>query len=280
MARTIQEIQDGMIATIQSDSTLQNLSSTSSTALWRLITRVVATAIAAFENILDIFKSEINESIATLKPHGLRWYRQKALDFQLGYDLPEDATEYDNTGLDEDEVGDAQVVEYAAVTDLNGTLIVKVNQEVGAAPSPLSSAAYDAFEEYINEVKDAGVEIIVLSTDADSVKITVDVYYDPQILNSSGQRVDGSDNTPIQNAITEYLKEIPYDGKFVKSHLVDHLQQQEGVFVPAVRQVLAARYGNTSFTNVDVTYSPYSGFLKIYDENSDLVLNFIEQSNV
>lgn len=273
MARTIQEIEDEQLTTIANDATLSEMSSNSATALYRLFARVVAKAIATLENLFDLFRAEVDADLAAQKAHTLRWYREKALAFQLGYDLVEGEDYYDNTGEDPDQVADAKIVEYAAVVENDGELVIKVNQD-SAGPAPLGASDYDAFVAYIAEIKDAGVKVEVRNANPDRLKLTIDVYYDPTILDSTGARLDGADSAPAETAIDAFLRSIPFNGRFVKSHLVDALQLVEGISVPVARNCQAARFDSGSFVAVDVDYDPFSGFLKIYSPG-DLVLNYI-----
>lgn len=59
MARTINEIQTGINTALEAGTEVKL--STSKVAEWRLWTWIVATAIQAFEVILDLFKKEVQE---------------------------------------------------------------------------------------------------------------------------------------------------------------------------------------------------------------------------
>lgn len=275
MARTIAEIQAQIIADVQSDTTLSGLSSTSATAIWRLWTYVVASAIWALEVLFDAFKIEITDLVAAQKPHTLRWYQGKALNFQYGGTLIPGEDEYDNTGLDPDEVTDQKIIAQAAAVEQSGTLVIKVAQEIGGQLTPLNSTENDAVVAYFAEIKDAGVSLQVRSVAADRLKIEVDVYYKATVLSNTGARLDGTNATPVQSAAKAFLRSLPFDGEFVKAHLTDALQAVDGVVVPEIRVCQARRDDDPSFSSVDVFYTPYSGFLKFYTENTDLVLNFI-----
>ncbi|RMF03587.1 MAG: nucleotidyltransferase [Bacteroidetes bacterium] len=274
MARTIAEIQTEIIGYIQGDANLSEASSTSATALWRLLAYVMARAIATFENLHDRFRTEVTNTVATLKPHTARWYRQKSLDFQLGYSLVEGGDYYDNTGENPEIVELSKIVAAAAVTEAEGELTVKVTKIEVAEFTPLIISEYNAFLDYMQQIKDAGVVLNVLSFPADRLELEVDVYYDPLILDDTGARLDGTDTNPVEDAILDWLKDQPFNGLFVKAHLVDAMQAVEGVFVPEVRRCLAARHDNDTAVNIDIEYQPASGFLRFYPE-APLVLNYI-----
>lgn len=275
MARSIATIQAEIIAEVQADTTLGALlTSTSVTAVWRLWTYVVAVAIWTLEVLFDTFQAEAAELVAAQKPHTLRWYRQKALDFQLGGTLIPGEDEYNNTGLTPDEVAAQKVVAQAAAVEATNLLIVKVAREVSGALQPLTSPQITACTAYMNEIKDAGVSLQVRSVNADHLRVEVDVYYDATVLASDGSRLDGTASTPIQDAVKAFLKNTPFDGVFVKAHLTDAIQAVQGVNVPEIRVCQARRDDDPTYSGVDIFYEPFSGFLKIYD-NADLVLTFI-----
>ena len=91
MARTIQEIQEEILNIKQSETVLDDLNSTSKVAIWRLWVYITAFVIHTLELIFDTHKSEVSQALKQLKPHTARWYRNKALAFQYGFDLLEDS---------------------------------------------------------------------------------------------------------------------------------------------------------------------------------------------
>lgn len=274
MARTIKEIQAEIIAAKEAQTSLSILSSTSATAIWRLWTYIVAVAIFSLETIFDIHKAEVNALILSSKPHTLRWYRQKALDFQFGSDLVYGEDYYDNSALTEDEVNAQKIVSEAAATETDNYVRVKVARELAGELEPVTNSQYNALDFYFSEIKDAGVKLELISQNGDKLKLAMDVYYNPLVLNSDGQRLDGADNEPVQKAIKNYLRNLRFDGEFVVASLVDYVQLVDGVEIPHVVSCQAAKYDNPAFTNVSVKYTPFAGYLRIFNPG-DLVLNFI-----
>lgn len=276
MARTIEQIQAEIIAAVANDATLApQLTSTSATAIWRLWTYIVAVSIWSLEVLFDAYRVEITDLVDAEKPHTLRWYQTKALAFQLGGTLYLSNDEYNNTGLSDEDIAAQKIVAQASVTEVDNVLFVKVQKETAGELEPLDVTETTAITAYLIEIKDAGVKMIVRSVPADRLKIEVDVYYDATILSPDGARLDGSDSTPVQDAAKEFLRALPFNGKYVKAHHTDALQAVDGVIVPEIRLCQARRDDDPSFANVDVFYEPYSGFLKFYDPETDLVLNFI-----
>lgn len=271
MARTTQQVQDIILDAIQDDENLAELNSSSTTALYRLFARVVAKGIVTLETLFDVFSAQVTTDLANQKAHTLQWYRNKALAFQLGYELQAGNDIYTVSGTAETIA--AQIIAYAAVVDQDGTLIVKANKEDGGSV-PLDAAEFAAFFDYMSDIKDAGVALLVRNVNPDRLKLIVDIYYDPTVISSNGARLDGQTATPVKDGVDGFLAAVPFDGRFVKSHLVDALQRVPGVKVPVVRSCQVARFDSASFSSVDVDYDPFAGFLRIY-EPADLVLNYI-----
>lgn len=279
MARTIDEIQQGMLDGIAADPVLSLVAtSTSKVSIFRLFTRIVATAIWTLEVLFDTLKAELNELLAALKPHTLRWYAGKAKAFQYGYDLAVDSDTYDNTGETEEDIDASLIVKYSAVTEGNdGKLRIKVATE-STDLEPLSAPQLEAFTEYMQRIKDAGVKLLIESNAADKLKLSLKIYYDPLILNGVGQRIDGSDLEPVQTAVKTYLKNLPFNGTFVLAFLVDALQLVDGVVIPHI-VTAEASYGAFDFSTINVQYLPDAGYLR-FENEEDLTIEFIPQSKL
>lgn len=275
MARTIKQIQDEIIAAKNANPALDSLNSGSATAIWRLWTYIIAVAIYTVEILWDTHRAEVEDLIARQKPHTLRWYQEKALAFQYGSDLPAGEDEYDNSLLTVTEVEDQQIVVAAAAVETQQDLLIKVVREDAGEMAPLTIDQYIAIESYFQEIKDAGVPLQIVSQDLDKLKLTLEVIYNAQVLNENGQRLDGSNNNPLKDAINAFLRGVPFNGRFVLAHLIDAMQAVDGVKIPTVLQCQAARFDNPNFTNVTVTYDPFSGAMRIYDYDTDVTVNWI-----
>lgn len=271
MARTIAEIQDAIIAEIQADSNLSGLTSVSSTAIWRLITRVVASAIFAFEVINDAFRLALLDEVNAMKPHTLRWYQEKAKAFQYGSDLPEGSDEYDNTALDDATVAAQKLVAAAAATEEGGKVKIKVAgvNNLTRQFVTLDTPVYNAFTSYMNEIRDAGVVLETLNILGDKLTIAATIYYDPLVLTSTGARADAASATPVQDAIKAYLKALPFNGMLIRSALFDVLQAVDGVYSPVLASVQAGKNDATALGEVQVQYLPFAGWFN----SSTLTIN-------
>lgn len=137
-----------------------------------------------------------------------------------------------------------------------------------------------AFKEYIAKIKDAGNQVYITSDDGDILKLNLNVYVDPlsiyidpkdieyyQLKSLSreltAQEVDKINNHgtvsdlngslildqslfPVLDSIKNHLKNIEFNGAFVKTYLVDDIQKAEGVKIPVLKNVKTSIAKNPS----------------------------------
>jgi hypothetical protein len=284
MARTIETIFQGIrtqaisLATAANNQELVDMyNNTSRVALWRLMFYALAFGIYVLETLFDNHRKDIDERIDQLAPHKRRWYAEKAKGFQYGCPLIPETDEYDNTALTDTQVQAAKIISHAAVVEQARGVRIKVAKTVGGDLGPLVLAELDAFKAYMEEIKAAGVPLNITSSPADDLKASLRIYYDPLVLNGQGARIDGTEPQPVQTALREYLKNLPFNGLFIPQYLVDQLQQVEGVRI-VKEDGWQARYGALRFESIDVEYLPDSGYLRIAD--ADLTIQFLPHASI
>ncbi len=234
--------------------TLLDADSDSKVAFWRLVVWVQAFSIWTLHKLFGIYKVEIEQRIAQSRVHTKDWYREQALNYQHGHDLGDSAV-YDNSGRTEAEVLAAKVIRHAAVIKVvingRGVLRLKIavenNGELEAAPE----AVKIGFTNYINRVADAGTSVIPTTRNHDDLKLEVDLYYDPTILDNQGKRLDGTNDTPVVQSINAFLKGIKFNGKFIVTAQTDDLQQVQGVVLPVIKRAWS-KFGNHTYTTTNV----------------------------
>jgi hypothetical protein len=271
MARTIQEIQNTIIASVQAEPVLAAiLTSTSKTAIWRLTTYIVAVCVWMLEKLFDTHKADVERYISNKSPHRELWYKDKALLFQFGYTLPPDTDIYETIDTD------AQIIKHAtaneAVTENDSVLTIKVAKDNAGSLAELSVEEKAAFTTYMQRIKDAGVKLRIVSQEADHLRLVLECHYDPLVLNSSGERLDGTNNTPVQDAINSYLEVLPFNGEFTIMALTDVLQIVDGIKIPQVLSA-EAKWGAFEWEIITAKYIPEAGWLKVYD--GDITINWI-----
>lgn len=272
MARSIQEIQELIYQAKTQESALNDLNSTSKVAIWRLWVYIIAVAIWSLEKLFDLHRADIDRRLLELKPHTARWYRNKALAFQYGFDLLPDNDKFNNAGRSEEQIEASKIVKYSAVVESpnEGRLIVKIAGEQGEQLQPITDAQKQAFEAYLQEIKDAGVRFSVVNYKPDILHLRMKIVYDPLMLDSNGQSITNAFK-PVERAIKDYLKNLPFNGELVLAHLIDALQHEEGVKIPHL--VLAqskninsgGEYG--AFETIEISKIPTAGYFTIDNFN-------------
>ena len=272
MARSIQDIQQLIYAQKAQEPALENLNSTSKVAIWRLWVYIISVAIWSLEKLFDLHRTDIDKRLTELKPHTARWYRSKALAFQYGYYLAHDSDKYNTQWLTEEQIEASKIIKYSAVVESKneGRLIVKIAGEQGDTLQPITDVQRKSFEAYLQEIKDAGVRLSVVNYQPDVLHLQMKIVYDPLVLDSNGQSITKA-TKPVEETIKSYLKRLPFNGELVLAHLIDALQQAEGVKIPHL--VLAQSKNITSsgeygaFETIEISKIPTAGYFTIDNYN-------------
>ena len=181
---------------------------------------------------------------------------------------------FDNGTATEAQIEASKIIKYAAITEATteSRLVLKIATEDNAGKlAPITSGQESAFIPYIEEIKDAGVAITVINYLPDILKLNLRIYYDPLVLTSTGVSIL-TGKKPVEDALNEFMKELPFNGELVLNSLIDKLQKTEGVKIPHLVQAASKwidtaldDYGN--FENISVKKIPVSGYFEI--ENFD-----------
>lgn len=223
---------------------------------------VFAVAVWTLEQLMGLHEAEVSEQIARLEPHTLRWYVGKSKTFMYGQKLNENRDDYDLTGLTEEEIDARRVVKYAVATESNTVVYLKVARRLDGNPEPLTEGQLQAFRSYVDEIKDAGVAVVVRSEPADAICVVVVVYYDPTILSGDGVRLsDGA--RVVEGAVQGVITELPFDGVYRNSDLLHSLQSVEGVEVVDIVNVEVRPARQEEWVKVVGYNRPYSGYYSL-----------------
>jgi hypothetical protein len=288
MARTLDEIFTAIKESYVAERAAAGLVA-DDPALWskvnlkRLIFYVVAFACFVQEQIFEKQRDETNADLANLRPPTVGWYAGKCLAYQHGFPLYPDSDVFDNTGYTDAEIEASKVIKYAAVqrqADSGGFVLflrIKLCGESGNELAQLSNEIIDGFNEYLERFIPAGDNVQVLTKPADKIKMQWQVYYNPGILKADGSRLDGTDATPVKDAILAYLKTgMPFDGKYSITAHVDAVQKVAGVITPRVL-ACSASYDALPFVTISEYYQPDGGWLRFDDVDTDLEIEFISE---
>lgn len=292
---TINDIQEEILTTIAASAelpaievlteneqqTLGNVTSESRVGILRKIIYVVATAIWAVRQFFAIYTTDLEERIAASKPFTYKWYVATARAYQHGFTL-DDFGDYINGTATDVQIAASKIVAQVAFERVTiqgyGVLRCKVAKEVSGNLVPLSVNELQGFNVYMNRKTAFGLRVIGISRAHDSLVLSLRVWYDPLILNSNGERKDGTANTPIIDAVKAYLKSLTFNGELVLTHLTDALQKVDGVKIPKILTAqnswsgLSMESQLTEYIGpIEETRVAYSGYMRL-----DTVLTTIE----
>ncbi len=245
MARTIQEIYDQMAlekseigqlrelvtrndspnSVLDDHQTLLNdLTSTSKVAIWRLFMWIISVAIWIHETLWDLFRKEVEDKIDNDRTHVAKWYQKQSLKFQYGDELVWKDNLFQYETYNEEKL----IVKHAAVEERNGFVIIKVATEKNGEKRKLDyepdTNHVQAFKHYWEKHKDAGVRINVISANPDLLKLKYKIHYDPMVMKPDGTLISNPDSRPVDDAINAYLDHLEFDGYFNLTKCEDYIQ--------------------------------------------------------
>ena len=215
MARTVDEIATSIINQLPSD---WNLTS-SSAAVWRVIVYAIATVINIFEQIMDAFKSDIEQKIDAKRIGSKDWYEQKAREFQLGDSLqfnPDGTVSYPTI------VPQKQIIAFATMTEGDDAATLKV-AKLGSDGqlAPLSDVELLQFQNYIELIKIVGTKINIVSLPPDIITMTATVYYNP--IYTQGEVQDALDSALLDFQLQNT------NGYFRRNELIEYLRKLDQI---------------------------------------------------
>jgi hypothetical protein len=239
MARTIEQIQSSIIANIQTTPELAQANSTSTRALWRLFSYVIAVAILLLEQIIDVFKAENETALSQAIPNTASWLTKKIFEFQYSATNPQ-IIQLNNL-IPSYNVVDASlriITRCSVVTTISNKVTIKVAKS--EPPVALSSGEIGALQGYINALGVAGIQYNCVSQNADRIFINADIFYD-------GQYSSTIQGTTI-NAINLFLSSLPFNGQLKISDLEVAIRNITGVSDVLINNI-KVRDNNTTFAN-------------------------------
>lgn len=253
---TKQEIRDIILAKKATLPSLAGLTSSSSTAVWANEVELAVEAIYAFNQVVEAEKAALIDHARRNKYGTVEWYQLQALKFQYGDNLSFDDTEgtYGYDVIDETK----QIIERCSAVEISTTsaVVLKVAKDDGSGGlTALSSAELIAFTAYINKIKVAGTQIVILSAAADELEILGTVYYDAIYTLS-----DVKDN--INTALQVYQDNFEFNGIIRKNDLIETIRDAEGVrdFVPSTLEATSTADGTLVITDSYETRSGYFNY--------------------
>lgn len=238
-----------------------DLNTSSKVGVWRLFVWIISTRISELQTLFQQHKNIVEKRSKELVLGNLQWYQKISKEFQFGYQLVWNANTLQYEYASEDI--SSRIVKLASANEgVNYKIIVKTAGLQGGTPIQLTSPQLTALNAYLNKRKFAGVKITAVSRPADLFKVDLKVYYDPLVLASDGSLLSDSSTFPVEESINNYLKNLPFDGVFSVTEMIDQLQMVDGVINPMFLNA-AAKYGSFSYQPINDYYSANGGYLRV-----------------
>lgn len=267
MARTINEIKNAIAAEwMRSEAVAERYGIApgdsfgkhfGAASVENMLMYVFAVGAWALEKLLDLHRAEVTEEIEALLPHRPKWYRDKVLAFMPDRELERDRDTYDLSGMKEEDIASGRPVKYAVAVESKDSslLTIKVAGDAGGKRGPISGEQEEQLRAYIAEIKDAGVRTVLVNMEPDTFGCAVDVYYDamlrPELVRAR-----------CEEAIREYIENLPFNGEYTNMALVDALQVLEGVRVVEMRGSTAQAADEGTVTEINARLTPKAGYFK------------------
>ena len=179
MARTVQQIQAQIIAYKNAQPDLAGLTSTSHRAIWLLWTFVIASAIAIFEQLQDLYLATMEALVARSAPASALWLQKKFFEFQYSATDPQIIQLIDTVPTYPVVDVNKRIITACSVTSPASNIVnIKV-----AKSNPfvaLSGLELTAAQSMIDTIGVAGIGYTVISLDADRIYIKANIYYKGQ----------------------------------------------------------------------------------------------------
>ena len=239
MARTVAQIKQSMLDAKNADPTLSTLTSTSQTAKWNLYYFIVASCIAIFEQLQDIFKTELETIASTAAPSTPQWTRNKVLAFQTG-DVAELNTSTYVIEYPTINTANQILTRCAVITAPNRTVLIKVAK--GNPPTPVSVGELAELQSYVETFNPAGIAFTLINENSDKMEVAGKVYYNGQYSAVIA--------TNVVAALNNYMANLPFNGVISTQAVVDAIQAVEGVISVSLARILVRKHSVAYGTGV------------------------------
>ena len=233
MARSVNVIQSQIITSIAANPYLTYTDSngivrnivynTSTRAVWRAFTFIVASAIAVFEQLLDIYVAQIETILSQTSAASFLWVQYRMFQFQ--YDATNPQVVQLINGVPSYPVVDPSLCPFTACSvylDITNTVQVKV--AVGNPLAPASSQVVAAAQSYITQIGST-VNYNVVSLTPDAIYIQADIFY-----NGMYSAVIQANVIAALQAYLQYVSQQNFDGSLLMSDIETVLKGRNVLF--------------------------------------------------
>jgi len=231
MARTVAQIKQSMLDAKNADPTLSALTSTSQTAKWNLYYFIVASCIAIFEQLQDLFKTDLEAIASTAAPSTPQWTRNKVLKYQKG-DVAQLNTTTFTVEYPTINTTNQILTRCAVITAPNRTVLIKVAKS--DPPVPVSVGELAELQSYIETFNPAGIAFTLINENSDKMEVAATIYYNGQY--------SAVISTNVVAALNNYMATLPFNGVISTQAVVDAIQAVEGVNSVSLTRILVRKH--------------------------------------
>lgn len=193
--------------------------STSAVAEWKLLRDLCVSIAMFFENIFELFKSDVDDTLNKKQFGSLFWYIATAKEFQEGDNL---SVSNGIVGYDPVDITHRIITQASARETVDGIVLLKVAKTANGDLVALSNTELDDFKSYMAARRSPGVKLDINSKDPDLVKYIVHALYDPLYDKDT---VD----TGLMTALLSFRDNFRFDAVFYTSELIQRLSEVAGV---------------------------------------------------
>jgi hypothetical protein len=274
MARTVAQIKQYLVDRKAEEAALNGLTTDSSVSIWGLLLYVNAVGQAILEQMLDLFRIEIETKIDSAAPNNAQWLKSKVLAFQYSdtdpqiVDVNEDP---DNFSVKYPVINSAlRIVTRCSIrTNANKQVLVKVAKF--DPPVQLASGEASSLQAYVELISPPGIVYTVVNLVSDKIFIDAEIYYNGQYASVISANVIA--------AIKTYLASLPFDGNVKVSNVEDAIQSVTGVTDVKIKTI-KCRKDATALASATVVYDLATGINnKKYETVSGYIVEETTASN-
>ena len=252
--------------------------SPSQVSKYNLLAYIVGASIAVFDQLLDLFRVEIDSKIDSINPATRPWYGRKALEFQNG----------DVVLIQLDSSQSNYLSAYYPIIDASKNIVTRVGISATADKNvlvrvakgtdtlgPLSAPELANLQAFFDEIAPADSVVVAESIDPDLVAITGTFYYNGQYTSTMLEDI----KTGVKNYLATLSSGSNFTGVFKVIDLEIYLRQITGMQdlkisdIECRQNVVAFGSGIpmvTAYTLIQTAYNSKAGYMDFDDANSTI----------
>lgn len=216
----------------------------------RIWMKIFALASYVMDQLFRKHKAEVEQYVNAPKLYGMRWIQEITLKYQHGNSL----TYVDGVYVYENSID--PLLQHCSVAMSGKMVLIKAAKP---GPTPLDQSEKDGLKAYLEKVLYPGTHFTIVSQEADMISYDITVYRDPALMDATGALVSDSAINPVEEAIRQFIENLPFDSVFNRNAFIDAIQEAQGVNDVTIDR-LQYRYGSLPYTDIDREVTSMAGY--------------------